>query len=285
MNEKQNWLDEVNFSSDMMFQTVMRDESICKEVLELILGFPIRKIEIPKTEWELKNGIALGSVRFDVYVEDAEGRIFDVEMQNCFDGNVRKRARYYQGMIDTAMAREGLRHYDELADTYIIFFCNFNPFGGHRRIYRCQDECADERLGKSDGATKIYLCTTGEEADTPVAILEFLSYLKDGIPTNGLTQKIENQVVFWKRNEEWRDKMWENHAHEMDLRRAGFREGVAQGKAEGISQGKAEGISQAYDSFFRLAEALEKDGKPGLISEAAKDRALFEKLCQEYEIS
>ena len=40
------------------------------------------------------------SARFDVYVEDAAGTVYDIEMQVTAKRNLPKRSRYYQSMID-----------------------------------------------------------------------------------------------------------------------------------------------------------------------------------------
>ncbi|MFR3808785.1 MAG: Rpn family recombination-promoting nuclease/putative transposase [Lachnospiraceae bacterium] len=66
-------------------------------------------------------------VRFDVYVEDEEDTVYDIEMQIANTKNLSKRSRYYQGMIDLNTLERG-GNYKDLKNTYIIFLCLFDPF-------------------------------------------------------------------------------------------------------------------------------------------------------------
>ena len=46
-------------------------------------------------------------VRFDVYTQ-GDNRIFDIELQTANEGDLPKRARYYQGVIDVDNLPEGV---------------------------------------------------------------------------------------------------------------------------------------------------------------------------------
>ena len=267
-----NWIDAITFKNDMMFKSVMQNPEICKEVLELVLGFKLRKIGYPDLEKQLENGIVSHAVRLDVYVEDEQGRMINIEMQNADKGNLPMRARYYQSMMDISAIRKGKKDYRDLPDCYVIFLCDFNPFGGRRRVYHVQPRAIDELdMDYDDGSEKIFLCTKGDEADTPIEILQFLSYLKDSKPTNPLTRRIDEEVGRWKENDGWRKIYMENHAHEMDLRREGRAEANALHAAEEARFGK-------------LLKLLRAAGRNEEALDAFEDKELRKRLYAEYGI-
>lgn len=85
----------VTIRDDLMFGTVMRDPKYCKPFLETILGVKIRKIEYPERQKTIGLSIHAKSIRMDVYVEDDQHTVYDVEMQTGQNSNLPKRSRYY----------------------------------------------------------------------------------------------------------------------------------------------------------------------------------------------
>ena len=286
--------DSITFTDNFMFQSVMMDEGICKEVLERIMQIKLSKITIPQQEKAVQGGLLSRSVRFDVYCEDEEGNAFDVEMQNVNRSDLPMRARYYQSMIDSSMLEKGIKDYRQLRRGVIIFLCDFNPFDGEHRLYHGKIHLVESpNYPYEDRSLKIFACTEGKSDDTPVEILRFLSYLKDKKSNDGLTDRIEEKVEGYRKSSSWRGEYMTNHAYEWDLlergREQGRTEGLALGKAEGIAQGRTEGIAQGktdtVEMFGKLADALKADGKEGMLYEAAKDAGLFEELCRRYGIA
>ena len=84
----------VTIQDDMMFGTVMADPEYCKPFLETILGVKIQKIEYPERQKAIDLTVSAKSIRMDVYVEDGEHTVYDVEMQNGRNRNLPKRSRY-----------------------------------------------------------------------------------------------------------------------------------------------------------------------------------------------
>lgn len=52
----------------------------------------------------------------------------NVEMQAVSHAALGKRARYYHSQIDMDLLETG-KEYVELPDSYVIFICDFDPFG------------------------------------------------------------------------------------------------------------------------------------------------------------
>ena len=93
--------EDLTIQDNFLFQKVMRNSRLCKYLIEKILQIKIARITYPDTEKTIDIRLDSKSIRLDVYVEDEQGRMYDLEMQcsNGADGELAKRTRYYQAMI------------------------------------------------------------------------------------------------------------------------------------------------------------------------------------------
>ena len=72
--------EELELSDDFMFAKVMQNKALCKELLELIMGFPIADIVYLEEQKTLDVAANAKSVRMDVYAADENQTIYDIEM-------------------------------------------------------------------------------------------------------------------------------------------------------------------------------------------------------------
>ena len=77
-------IEELTFTDDYMFGYVMRNEEICKGLLERLLGIKIQRLEFPTLQKTIAPHYESKGVRLDVYVQDST-RVFDIEIQNSLD--------------------------------------------------------------------------------------------------------------------------------------------------------------------------------------------------------
>ncbi|MBQ9328062.1 MAG: PD-(D/E)XK nuclease family transposase [Solobacterium sp.] len=115
-----------------MFCTVLGQyPNLAKELLELIIGKEINHLVNIQTQKIMNYLHDTKHVRFDVYLEDENGTIYDLEMETT--GNPGKlnmlvrRGRYYASALDTGIHREGTK-YKDLRDIYVIYVCANDPF-------------------------------------------------------------------------------------------------------------------------------------------------------------
>ena len=120
-------LKELTIKDNFMFGAVMCDENNCRRLLELVLGFPIERVEVSKEKSMIYHPEYKG-VRLDVYAKDENHTHYNVEMQAVAHAALGKRARYYHSQMDMDLLVSG-KEYVELPNTYIIFICDFDPFG------------------------------------------------------------------------------------------------------------------------------------------------------------
>ena len=126
-------VDELSFTDDFMFGTVMKNKAICKGVIERLLHIKVGKIEYPSLQKTITPFYESKGIRLDVYVSDPD-RIFDIEIQTSIPPSLPKRTRYYQSLMDVDNLLRG-QSYAELKESCVIFICTQDPFGKDLPIY------------------------------------------------------------------------------------------------------------------------------------------------------
>ena len=191
--------------NDFMFGAVMRDPEKCRKLLECILGVRIKKIEYIENQKVVDYlKVDAKGVRLDVYVEDDENTVYDIEMQATSKKELPKRMRYYQGMIDINTLQKS-KKYSKLKKSYVIFICDFDLYGKGRHIYTFENRCIeDNSIAFGDEATKIVLSTKGIVDDVNEELKGVLHYIGGEEPTTEFAKELDEAVKKVKSSEEWR---------------------------------------------------------------------------------
>lgn len=225
--------EELTITDNFMFAKVMLNEQLCKKFLEMILHIRICRIEYYNDEKTLKKFYHSKGIRLDVYLNDENGTIYNIEMQNCRHANLPKRSRYYQGMIDLNLLEPG-DDYGKLKRSYIIFICTFDMFGRGRHIYTFENRCIEELdLALPDEAVKVFINTTGIDGNLDEEFSELMNFFNGELATAGISKEIQDEVDKVKSKEEWRAE----YMTMMELERQRYREGMERGIQQGINQG------------------------------------------------
>ncbi|MBQ7370414.1 MAG: Rpn family recombination-promoting nuclease/putative transposase [Blautia sp.] len=284
----------------------MRNPRLCKKMLERILNIEIDHIDFPDIQKTLDFDFDAKSVRLDVYVKDEKGTVFNVEMQALNKDDLRKRSRYYQAMIDLDQMEKGA-DYENLAQSYIIFICDFDLFGENRYIYTFENRCLEDyELRLMDGTTKIFLNAKGSVGDISKELKAFLEYVGKGIVgEDEFVKELNSEVTIAKKNHKWRWEYMKLFLLQQDAKREGRREGRQEGRQEGRREGRQEGRREGEMvkvisltrkkmakslSVDEIAEVLEEDTKLiRIIAEALEkepqksDADIYELIHQEKE--
>lgn len=224
--------EELKLSDDYMFAKAMRNKSLCKELLEIILDVEIEDIVYPEEQKVIDYKADAKSVRLDVYVKDTKHTVYNIEMQTTSPKNLPKRSRYYQSMIDINLISKG-ESYDELNKSFIIFICMSDISHKGRHIYTFENVCLqDKDISLQDEAVKIFLNPYGTKGDVSDRLKNFLLYLSDGMVSDTFTEALDAEVAEVRENKEWRrDYMT------LEMRyKEKFDEGLAKGIEQGINE-------------------------------------------------
>ena len=238
-------VEELEFSDDFMFFRVMQNESICRQVLERLLGIKIQRVKKKELQKTLKPYYEAKGIRLDVYAAD-ESRVFDVEMQKFPKADLPRRVRYYQSMLDADSLVAG-ENYSALKESYVLFICLNDPFGKNLPVYTFRKCCLEDKgLVLPDGAVAIFFNAAAFSKTENLALGAFLRYTKTQEAQDELTERIATLVQEFKRNELFRSSYMRESLALFDARKLGYDEGVAHGRAEGITQGRSEGIAEGF---------------------------------------
>ena len=263
-------LKELTLKDNFMFGAVMMEEENCKRFLELALGFPIERVEVSKEKSIVYHPEYKG-VRLDVYAKNEHNTRYNVEMQVAKKAELGKRVRYYHGQIDMELLLSG-SDYTELPEVYVIFICDFDPFGKKKYRYTFTKQC-EEELGAQlqEGCKSIFLSTRGEnDREVPGELVSFLNFVKADLSESetdfedDFVEKLQNTIRRIKSNREMEERFM--IFEEM------LRDERAEGKAEGIAEGKAEGKTEAV-----LEMLLELMNDLGEIPDELRNRITSEK--------
>ena len=77
----------ITLQNDYMFFSVMLDEELCKELLERILDIKIRKLVYISGQNTMKDSYDGKGIRLDIYAEDSNNTVYNVEMQTRQNSN------------------------------------------------------------------------------------------------------------------------------------------------------------------------------------------------------
>lgn len=194
----------LQFRDDFLFCKILVERpDIAKDLLELILGTPIRKV-VPKSQKTIEITADARGIRLDVYLDDDLGTVYDLEMQTTKNKNLPKRSRYYQGMIDLDMINRGV-DFSALKKSYIIFICMDDPFDEGRHIYSFENICKENPLTHlGDESYKVFLNAKGTLSDVSDNLLDFFQLILTGKGNTKLSKEIESEVEKAKSHKEWR---------------------------------------------------------------------------------
>lgn len=223
-----------------MFGAVMCDENNCKELLEMVLQIPIEHVEVSKEKSILYHPEYKG-VRLDVFARDEHHTHYDVEMQAVKQSAIGKRVRYYHSQIDMELLLKGTG-YSKLPDSYVIFICDFDPFGKKKYCYTFANQCLEEKeLNLQDGCRSIFLSTQGENVkEIPKSMVNFLKFVgadlaeSEGDFADDYVRKLQKSIQHVKESREMEERFMLFQEMLNDERAAGKAEGMLIGKAEDI---------------------------------------------------
>ena len=202
-------------------------------------------------------------------------------MQNKDEYNLPLRSRYYQAQIDVTSLKSG-DEYKDLKPLYVIFICNFDPFGKELYRYTFSMQCEEGDFPLDDGVKRIFYNTKGKNREeVPKILIDFLGYLNDSTDTyaeqdlDEKVKQIHERVKLLKKNRD----VEKNYMHYISVAEAIAKlEEIAEEaerKAEEAER-KAEETERAAEERLRKAEEANRRAE-----ETARAAAEREKKAEE----
>mgnify|MGYP004518785491 CR=1 FL=1 len=256
-------MQELNLTDDFLFDVATEELENCKAIIELTTGLRLKSLKWKSGQKVIHNLPGKRGVRLDFIAESEDGRIFDVEMQNRNEGNIPKRTRFYQALIDAPILKSGERGFDKMNPLYIIIICNYDPYGKKKYCYTFDNQCKEvPELRLGDEVTKLLLSTKGEnEEEVSKELVDFLHYVTES-NENGLPDECDERL---KRLHESIREIKASADMEVEYMKMEEREriirdeGVEFGKQIGIINGKIEDILELLEDKGDVPEKVKAE--------------------------
>ncbi|MGN1206053.1 MAG: Rpn family recombination-promoting nuclease/putative transposase [Eubacterium sp.] len=292
------WADRIRIKNDVVFCTVFSDEKDCKELLQRILKIKIVKLRVVQNQKIFKNNIFQKGTRLDIYAEDDEGNVYDIEIQLTNTGELELRSRYYHSEMDGYQIRAG-ESYERLKQSIVIFLCDFDLFHKNQSVYTFEMRCNEEpSLYLEEKRKTIFVNLHGKRAGLSDKLRNLLDYLETSTPTDDFTKSIEKKVEEVKSDDEWRESFMtieqkiklearvrakaiseqECKKVRVEARAEGFAEGREEGREEGRAEGRAEGREEGREEG--RAEGREEGAENNLLGQISKKLAKGKSIAQ-----
>ena len=172
-------------------------------------------------------------VRLDVYAKDENNTRYNIEMQVLKQPALGRRSRYYQSQMDMELLLKGCE-YAELPDSYVIFLCDFDPFGEGKYRYTFWTACEEtEKASLKDGRCIMFLNTRGKNAeDVPKELVSFLKFVHADLKESqkdfqdDYVRQVQKSVIHIKGSREMEERFMVLEELLKDERREGLKEGL-----------------------------------------------------------
>ena len=276
-----------NLSDFALFLSVMKNKTAYECTLSIILDEPELKLAEVEVEQVVLNKSGKRAIRLDAWARDTLDRRINTEMQNETEtDDVRRRARFYQGLLDTPVLKSGkMTKYKHLPSTIIIFITQEDIFGRDLAEYTFTEQCEEiSGLPLDDGTKKIFLNMTSRNGRPE--LISLLQYMKNTTIDNPEIIVKDRRIVTLDEivNEVKQSEEWE--AVKMNILEIGIEKGRQEGLQEGLKQGIHAMIQDNLEEGVeekRICEKLKKNFS--LTREAAEEelRSFMEEKAKNQE--
>ena len=210
MQNERKKLEELNLLDDFLFNAMMTypemGEKFTRKILKLLFNREFQNLKVIAQKSYGGLNTDLRGARLDVYVEsddsaeiDAseDASIYDLEPDKNdkakYIAAFPQRIRFYHAIIDSRSLKSG-EDFGKLKRVYVIFICNYDPFGYGRVKYTIRNMCVEEsEMPYDDGAQTTVLYTKGTKGDDiSEELRQFLNYMENTTQTNAVNDTLKD---------------------------------------------------------------------------------------------
>ena len=238
--KKRKTLQDLTIKDNFLFGAVMSVEENCKGFLEMVLGFSIAQVVVSKEKSIVYHPEYKG-VRLDIYAEDENHTHYSVEMQMKKKTALGKRSRYYHSQMVMEALTSG-EDYETMPDTFVIFVCDFDPFGEHLYCYTFGNECREKKV--------------------PAELVRFLKFVTADLEESEedfqdkLVKRFQETIHNIKADREMGERYMIFEEMLREEKQEGRQEGLLEGRIEGRIEATREGIFELLEDLGEVPDKL-----------------------------
>ena len=148
-------LKEFTLMNDVLMRNVFKERACTEYVLQIIMGKKDLKVKNQVIQQDYKN-LQGRSAILDCVAMDAEGRYYNIEIQQDNEGASPKRARYYSALMDMNTLEAG-EAYEKLPESYVIFITRNDVLGHGQALYHIERKLDEVPEVFGDGSYILYV--------------------------------------------------------------------------------------------------------------------------------
>ena len=147
------------------------------------------------------------SPRLDIVAEDAEGTLYEIEVQRLEEPAPAQRVRFYTSVMDSELLRKGV-DYDKLPEVYLFYISKEDIWNRGLTKYEERQSlfCGDEAIPYDNGLHTIYVNAEIDDGTSLAKLMQYLKTAKAGDTSQGA---LSAHVNYLKSPEGGRAKMGE----------------------------------------------------------------------------
>lgn len=201
---------------DNVFMNLCLNNNIpcVQAIVRIILGR--KDLRVIKTQTQKNFQGFERSLTIDVYAEDDEGTIYNIEIQKTNEGASPRRARFHGSMLDVHNLNKGQK-FTELPECYIIFITLNDVLGFGDAVYRIERYIEGKNERFDDGLHIIYVNCSAQTSDKEISAL--LHDMLCEVPEKILIPELAERVSHFKKKQKGDNDMdVSNAVHEEENR-------------------------------------------------------------------
>ncbi len=266
--KNKSWIRRFCLMDDAFMSMIFQKLECTQLLLRLILERTDLTVKKVRTQHEMKNLWGRSS-RLDILAVDRDGKYYNIEVQRKDEGADPRRARYYSALLDTNITEPG-EHFENLAETYVIFITENDVLGAGKPLYHIKRMIEETGKEFKDGTHIIYVNSKVQDKTGRGKLMHDL-YCTD--PDDMYYKELADEVRYYKQEEKGVSQMCKILE---EIRDDGIAQGIERGRMEGRMEGEMKQKKATAFYLQKMGLPIESiagavDQKPSIIESWFKE--------------
>lgn len=195
---------EMTLFSNTFMSVALDDPLACQHVLRVLTGIPDLTVKEIYSQYHISK-ITSHDAILDILAEDAEGKLYNIEIQRASDIDHARRTRFYGAMIDSEYLEKGTEYY-EMPDVHIIYISETDLWKAGKTTYPVEKYFKGTGIPYDDGMHVLYV---NAEVNDGTDTAKMMKYFMTADPRDMSQGDLSKRIHFLKCEEGGNDIMCE----------------------------------------------------------------------------
>ena len=175
--------------SNTFMSVALDDPLACQHVLRVLTGIPDLTVKEIHSQYHISK-ITSHDAILDILAEDAEGKLYNIEIQRASHIDHARRTRFYGAMIDSEYLEKGTEYY-EMPDVHIIYISETDLWKAGKTTYPVEKYFKGTGISYDDGMHVLYVnAEVNDGTDTAKMMKYFMTADPGDMSQGDLSKRI-----------------------------------------------------------------------------------------------